>query len=60
MPPKRAASSATPEQSVETAAAIAAAADGSALPNEQWSAMQEILNYIYDYRTAEYATDCII
>lgn len=54
MPPKRASSSATPELNAEASAAATAAADGSALPDAQWTAMQDILDYIYDYRIAEY------
>lgn len=56
MPPKRASSSATPELNAEASAAATAAADGSALPDAQWTAMQDILDYIYDYRIAEYGS----
>ena len=48
MPPKRASSSATPVPTTE-----GGFADGSALPDEQWKGMQDILNYMYDYRTAD-------
>lgn len=57
MPPKRASTSATPDvTNAEDDDEINTkpVADGSALPREQWDAMQELLNHIYDYRTAEY------
>jgi len=58
MPPKkRISESATPEADGEGGSAVIAAGDGSALPREQWSAMQDLLNYIYDYRTGEYVAD---
>ena len=50
MPPKRATSSGeTPLPSTE-----AIPADAPVLPEEEWSAMQDVLNYIYDYRAQEY------
>jgi len=50
MPPKRAISSSeTPLPSTE-----ANSAEGPTLPEAEWSAMQDILNFIYDYRTPEY------
>jgi len=54
MPPKkRTSESATPEPDGEGGTAGVATGDGSALPDAQWTAMQELLNYIYDYRTGE-------
>lgn len=49
MPPKRARSSETPVPTTE-----GGVPDGSALPDAQWKAMQDILNHIYDYRLPEY------
>ena len=48
---KRVSLSETPEQGADS---VAPATDGSALPSELWTAMQDILDYIYDYRAAEY------
>lgn len=50
MPLKRAGSaSATPVPSTE----IVNASDAPTLPDEEWTAMQDILDYIYDYRLPE-------
>lgn len=51
MPPKSATSpSSTPVPSTE-----GGANDASSLPEAELDAMQNILNFIYDYRTPEYA-----
>lgn len=52
MPPKRASSaSETPLPSTEPNPA-----DASSLPEEEWTAMQDILDAVYDYRTAEFVS----
>ncbi|GAB7356129.1 hypothetical protein MBLNU459_g6727t1 [Dothideomycetes sp. NU459] len=49
MPPKRASSpSSTPVPSTE-----ANPGDASSLPEQEWDAMQDILNHVYDYRTTD-------
>lgn len=50
MPPKKRdrSPSSTPVPSTE-----AAANDGAQLPEAEWDAMQKLLNYIYDYRSAD-------
>jgi len=49
MPPKRAGSSETPVPTTE-----GAEPDGSALPDEQWKGMTDVLNHIYNFRLQEY------
>lgn len=51
MPPKRASPSETPVPSTEQNPQ-----EASTIPDEQWEAMRDVLEHIYDYRLEEYVS----
>ena len=60
MSPDRASTSASPIPTTENEAIDSNVDQPSTVTNEEWEAMQTVLNHVYDYRDAEYVQQTML